>query len=432
MALGKTQIIIIGIVALIGIVLFLMIQGIIPGIRPPRPPQITATLKIWGLYDNQNVFTPIFEGFKGLYPQYKNITFEFRSFSNQESYNKTLLDALASGEGPDIFMIGNTSLDGYKNKLVPVLTTTFSPVQMDTLFPQVVSQNFMRDRVVYALPTSLDTLALIYNRDSFDQETIFPPDTWEAFLKVIPKLTRYDSGRRITQVGAAIGGSSNVETATDIFSLLMLQRGIPMTGSDGTAQFATAEAQNALRFYTQFSDAGNSAYTWNPTLPNDIDLFVQGKAAMIFNYASSIPKIRERAPFLNLRAAPVPQISLSGTKVALANYSGYGVSKQSKLQTLAWDFILYLTTNTDAAKGYMERTKLPPALLKVAELYKNDPDYYAFAQQAFFARSWITRDSDLIKPIFEQMLISVTGGQKNVWDALNQAQTQVNSILGTR
>ena len=114
---------------------------------------------------------------------------------DSSQYDAKLLSALAGGTGPDIFEIGDHSLGRWKSLLAPLPTSTFAATfnvgMMATYFPGVVADDFVSDGNLYALPVSVDTLAMIYNRDYFDSAGIaLPPKTWDDLKPMSQRLAR--------------------------------------------------------------------------------------------------------------------------------------------------------------------------------------------------------------------------------------------------
>ncbi|MEK7086866.1 MAG: extracellular solute-binding protein, partial [Patescibacteria group bacterium] len=397
--------IIVAVLGLIVVIFGLIFAGVLPGLQKngKNPKKVQANLEFWGVGDTAQSYEEIFSNFKTVYP---DVTINYRGFENADDYEIALLDSLAAGKGPDIFMIQNASLSREMNKIAPAPATKLSLLALRQ-FPKIVEQNFASQNSVYGLPLSIDTLALIYNRDLLNQTGVAVlPENWEDFTSLVPKLVKTDSAKKIERAGAAIGGSAKtIDGASPLLYALMLQTGTKMTSVDfKSATFASKEGLHALNFYAQFADAKNKTYTWNDALPNSLDAISQGTAVMIFNYASSIQKIKSRNAFIDLGVAPLPQPKTAGQALAYANYWGYVVSRQSKNQNLAWDFVIKMTTDAANANTYVKQTKKPPALLALIDQYLNDPNLNVFARQALIARSWPQADPKKIDEIFSRMI----------------------------
>jgi len=429
MSLNKIQTIVIGAAGLVIVVLGLILTGVIPGLKKPAEQKISADLQIWTLFDKEDDLRSALVNFTQAYPGVKTT---FRTFNDPEDYEAKLLDALASGKGPDIFMIQNASRQRYENKIYPLSAASVSVAKIQELFPDAVVNDFVSNNATYALPLSIDTLALFYNRDMLSQAGLaLVPKTWEELGAAVPKLVLFDAQNKITQAAIALGGSDkSIDRAGDILSLLMLQNGTKMISDNiDSAAFASNEGENALSFYAQFSNPASPNYTWHDGLGKDIEAFTQEKVAMIFNYASAVNEIKSRNNFLNFGIGPVLKSAQAKKTIAFPKYWGYTVSRQSKSPMPAWTFILYLTTDPKTAQNYLNLTQKPPALRTLINKYLNDPDLGVFASQALTAKSWPEPDSKAVQKIFSDAIENVTSGRLSPKTALEQAQNQVTRLM---
>jgi len=422
MVIGKRQIIIIGVIVIF--VIFLVII-LIFGSQPPSPSRITLT--IWGIDPPAN-FYPLIQNYINIR---QNVEIKYKEV-DPLNYNQKVLDALASGEGPDIFMIRSKDLILNTSKIYPVPQTQFTLVQLRNLFPQVVEDDFVYQNNIYALPLYIDTLALFYNQDHFTRsQLVFPPKIWDEFLEYSQKLKVIDNSGKILKAGAAFGSSErNVNYATSIFKILMKQVGIKIINEYNRFDFDTqSKGIDALNFYTSFSNSRSLNYTWPKDFPNSLDAFSSGDVSMIFAYQSDISKIKNKAPYLNFRIAPMPQAKGSEIKYSYADYWGLTVSRQSKNPTWAWDFIINITTNESFAKSYMNLTQKPPALLPLIEQTLNDVNLGVFSSQALTARSWQEKDSIKINEILNNIIDGVVFGKFDSRYAIRFAEEQINQVI---
>ncbi len=432
--LSRNQLIIVSIGGLVILFLILVFLGVIPGLRPATKTKLKATLEFWGVYDQISAYRSVIDQFQSLY---SGIRINYRQF-DPGTYENELINALAAGKGPDIFMIHNTWLPKHYDKISPLPQEKLNlATYTDQLFPEVVKQDFTANELIYAFPLSVDTLALIYNKDILNQSGIaLVPTTWTEFQNIIPAVRILDKTGKISRAAAAIGGSDkSVNRATDLLNLLMLQTGAKMIDSDFTrATFSqtitggVSPGLNALNFYTHFTNPVNSDYTWNESLHYSLDAFAEGSAAMIFNYAYQLSYIKTKNPFLNFGIAPMPQAD-SSNPTNYANYWGYTVSNKSSYSDLAWDFILLLTTNQANAENYLGQTQNPPALRFLIQKYINDSALGVFAKQALTAKSWYQIDNIQIETIFSDMIESVISGRQTAKKAIDQAEAQITQLM---
>jgi len=426
--------------SIVGVILIGVIIAFIWLRKPPPPPPVT--LEFWSVFDNTSVYQPIIRDFQNQYP-FVTVNYHKKDIT---TYEKELIDALAAGRGPDIFSINNTWLPKDGDKLSPAPTDLISPKKISDTFVDVVSQDFVWKGYVYALPQSVDTLALFYNKDLFNSAGLAtPPATWSEFNADVEKLTRRDEQQNILQAGAALGTSQNVNRSTDILAALMLQSGAKMVSSDfktatfqETSRLASGQSfspgERALTFYTNFASPltaaknMNSVYTWNQYQHYSVDAFVEGKVAMMISYSYQIPVLRSRAPHLNFGIAPLPQISQGQNSLTLANYWGQAVSKTSPNATYAWQFLSFLVSQ-ETLKGYLTATQKPTARRDLIDWQKGDADLGVFAEQSLTAKSWWEVDNAAVETIFGQMIDSVAKYHMSPATALQNASQQITVLM---
>ncbi|MBU1136915.1 extracellular solute-binding protein, partial [Patescibacteria group bacterium] len=299
----------------------------LPGCKETPPPEVN--LEFWGVYDDSDAYQELIIKFNQEFPRTK-ITYYKKTY---ETYEKDLLEAMATGRGPDIFMIHNAWLPRYSDKISFAPESIVPIRQFQADFVDVVINDFLFNGSVAALPLSVDTLALYYNRDIFNTAGIpQPPATWSEFLDDVEKITVKDDRDNVILSGAALGTVRNINRSTDILSLLMLQSGLEIFNKESrSATFDEPVSINneryyagerALEFYTDFANPLKSVYTWNNQMHYSADAFYEGKTAAMFNYSYYIPTIRALAPYLNFGVAAMPQIGISSKSVNYANYWG--------------------------------------------------------------------------------------------------------------
>lgn len=372
------------------------------------------TLNYWSVWGNKSVEL---EGAIAKYTlMHPNIKINIKSIRAEE-YENMLLNAWAEGTGPDIFSVHNTMVPKYRTKIAPMPTKIdmpfvsysaplpgckekteetisvksvavpkFSDIEtkyVKTVYDDIVLTDSENVRHIYGLPLALDTLALFYNVDLLDKDNIpFPPSDWDEFIEDVRLLTRLDVNQNIVQAGAALGTYDNIERSFDIISLLMMQNG----GNLGALSSKDPKAVEALQFYLDFANPQKEAYTWNNTMDNSLDAFVEGKLAFFFGYSYHVPIIKAKAPTLNFAVSPMPQINLS-SPVNYANYWVETVFTGSNYTKEAWDFILFLNEEANIT-DYLKKTKNPTALRSLIKNQQEDPTVAPFVSQVLTANSW--------------------------------------------
>jgi ABC-type glycerol-3-phosphate transport system substrate-binding protein len=182
--LPKSRLIILGVSGAVIILGALVFLGIIPGLQTPGEGK-PVPLTVWGPIDSEDTVTRAAQGL--------NYQIAYERI-DPAKYESTLVNALASGEGPDVFMVHSSWLPKHFAKLLPAPAAAITGAAFDSLYPTVATQDFAPDGIVYALPLYIDTLTLFYNKDLFDSAGIaVPPKTWVDFETLVPKLRGLDA-----------------------------------------------------------------------------------------------------------------------------------------------------------------------------------------------------------------------------------------------
>lgn len=435
---------------------------ILPGLRCKLFPKKKALEKIkpivlnwWRVTDSVDTVSEIINRFQG---QYSHIRINYQQFRPEE-YEQALLEAWAEDRGPDIFSIPYTWLGKYQTKILPIpqkmsighqfLTGTIKKEykveiqekrgltsrDLKNFFVDTVANDVYRQNQIWALPLSLDTLALYYNRDLLNQAKIIePPKTWEELITAVKLLTILDRQGNFIQSGVSLGTSNNIANSADILSVLMMQNGTRMT-SDSSATFnlplvddpSYFPGEEALRFYTDFANPSKEIYSWNKSFSSAFDAFIQGKTAFYFGYASDILKIRTLAPKLNFDITKMPQISGSLKEMNLANYWVETVAKKTKYPNEAWIFLMFATTDANNVKTYLERAKKPTAHRALIKTQLEDFDLASFANQVLIAKSWYRgKNWPVAEKAMKDMIDDVIEGRRTVKGAMNYYVQVIN------
>lgn len=422
------------------------------------------TLVYWRVFDDVDAFDEIITKYKALHPF---INIEYRKLRYSE-YENELLNAMAEDRGPDIFSVQNTWLEKYQSKITampdtitmvyPTIQGTMQKTVVNTLrtskslslkelkddFVDVVSHDvILSDGKIYGLPLSVDTLAMYYNKDLFNNAGISQvPRYWnKEFLQDVKKLSKQDPKKGLIQSGVSLGSAININRYSDIISVLMLQNGAVMEDEGGQVVFNQIPVLTkdtgynpgleALRFYTDFSNPGKESYSWNNDMPNSLEMFISGNLAIMFSYSYDLETIKARAPKLNFSIAKLPQIEGNPpTNINFANYWIEVVSKKSTHQNEAWDFIQFITKEENA-KSYLTKTKKPTALRSLVAAQKEDNEIGIFADQVLTAKSWYkgknaTAAEDAIKEMIDAV---VKNTNEKLQTTLNTAASRVQQTI---
>ncbi len=426
------------------------------GLIEGKPKSIT--LNYWKVWEGKSNIDPLISAYQQKNPHvkinYRNLTYE--------EFEYELLNALAVDRGPDIFSIHTTWMKDYLDKIQPLpsqITTsrmvirgtikeeaftekrtknTLNLKDLRTLYPDVVYQNQYINNQIYGLPLSIDTMALYSNRDLLNNAGIVsPPKTWNDFQDQVVKITRQNPQGDILIAGAAIGTADNVNRSPDILSLLMLQNGAQMFDERGRIAFddtpeglSINPARQALNFYNSFASPAKQVYTWNSNMDNSLQEFMTGKVAFYFGYAYDLATIKAQSPQLNFEVSAMPQISeQTANRINHANYWVETVSNKSEHIDEAWDFILFMSTQAEQNKKYLDKANKPCALKSLIKEQSEDVELSAFVNQILTAQSWYKGNNPLqAEEIFKTMIKENLTGVAPTREIIRTAVLQLNRI----
>jgi multiple sugar transport system substrate-binding protein len=363
-------------------------------------PQQAVTLTYWGLWENEQILTPVIAEFKKTHP---NVEISYSKQSPKE-YRERLQSAIERGEGPDIFRYHNTWVPMLKNDLSPAGATGYTLGDFQQTFYPVASKDLVINDKIYGVPLMFDGLGLYYNEELLRNAGVNPPTKWDELTETARAIRVPDAtGKELITGGVALGTTNNVEHYSDIIALLMLQNGVNLKNP------TSKEAGDALTYYKMFANPDSKYYSWNEKQDNSIIAFANGRVGMIFAPSWEVFNIKQINANLKFQIIPVPQ--LTGTNITWASYWVEGVSNKSKNPDIAWEFLKYLSSKEALTMMYTETTKLkerpfgePYPRVDLAQTIINDPYVGAYIKQAQTAQSFYMASRTFDNGINDRMI----------------------------
>lgn len=304
---------------------------------------------------------------------------------SESVFDQKLLEALASGTGPDLI-------------LTPYQITL---AQTSRIAPYQISEKNFKDKffdgsfLLYtqfgavALPVSIDPMVLFYNRTLLSKHGIAnPPKDWNEVMSIVPDTTILNDKRQFIESGIALG-SSNTPYAKDILMTIVAQLGQkPVIKTyneidnkmnyDVSANRPIVEDGNvfplssALRLFTSFADPLSPLYSWSQSIGNAEDAFLAEKLAMYIGYYGDFSSLRARNPRAEIEMTNFPQTKGQYTNVTgmrmytvatLSKTKNYPVSSYVQEQFSYGknaDAIALIAKGMPAYKDYLKNTGLNP------------------------------------------------------------------------
>jgi ABC-type glycerol-3-phosphate transport system substrate-binding protein len=422
--------IVFGVFIAIGMAAF---SGFISIGKSPDPAETLAgDVTIWGTLPGgffKSYFEPLQQEYDGLSLMYEA--------KNPETYHDELVQALAAGVGPDIFLMDHDRVVEHKNK---VLTIPYESYSQDTFRSQFVDQGglYLSPEGIVAVPFLGDPLVLFYNRDLLNSSFILePPKYWDELLTMAPKLTQKSETGQITRSAIALGTVNNIEHSKDILATLSMQGEVPFViqNSDGTFSDAlfgnnpNGSIASALRFYTSFADPNQEHYSWNVGLRDSQSAFIAEELVMYIGYASEMQTIRQQNPNLNFDVTILPQTRDARLQLSTSRMTAFAISKQSQNVPTAYNLIMMLTDPFYNAN--MTRSLLLPSVRREV---LNSPDLVEPYMQTFYnsmiiSRGWWDPKPEVTKTIFDRMITDTLSGLKRADETVREAQSNFKRLL---
>lgn len=427
-------------------------DGVKPSVSAP------SALVFYHSGDDAKVYQSLISQYQKKNPKLKVI---LKTFDNLQTYEARLVNEMAEGRGPDIFVMPNDWFYRHIRKIQPAPTAlmnadTFRKTFVDTADRDLIRPDQSGNLRIFGLPMYVDSLAAYYNKDQFEDRLPAqgqPSDTWTGFLNDVFQLTKVESGF-LQVAGAALGRADNISTGVDVLYALMLQLNTEFYGKGnrvatfGTVSGSKKSGLDALALFTSFTDATQKNYSWNSSFTGfssapEVDAFAQGKASVIFGYSDTYQKIFDaisqyearKQLVINqasIRIAPFPQFvnpdASVQKRVTLARYMALTVSRNSKYSNQAWDLLSFMT-NSANLQTYSTETHRPPSRRDLLETFKKDPFYGVFALQSAYAVSAPMYNDFLFHPLFVDAVTRVVDLRETAASSFKKAEVQVSALL---
>ena len=414
-------------IAVVIIISVLAFSGIFSGGGTTIPP-ISGTLEFWGFNGDENLWRDTITAFT---EEHKGISVSYRELS-EATFEERLVNALARGTGPDIFLLKNSWISTHRDLILPLPQQVFEYTTRDfeTTFVDGVSETLiMPDGSILGLPLGIDTPALFYNKDIFNTAGIAsPPKTWEDISALILKLTVKTRADDITESAIALGTHKNVEHFFEILTSLIFQYGDMLIDPATEDAPLTEKSAAAFAHFYSFADSRSPNFSWTDRKQKSLDAFANGQTAMAIGFARDIKRIQEKNPHLNLGIAPFPQRAGSRTPATDAVYLFPAISKQSKNPIAAWQFAFFISSQK-GVQPYLLETNLAPARRDMIAAGSQNPDLSVFWRQALTARTWLNPDEQATRSLFARALDTIASRTETPEQAIVTLRNQLRLLI---
>ncbi len=419
-----------------GIFIFFIVVGAImfSTYRSSNKQETNISITMWGTLPEDSFNAFVSRYFNSIGVKY-NVAYTQR---DAETFDKDLVEALASGSGPDAIVLPENLIVRYANKIYPIPYDTLPEINFKQTFIQE-GELYLNNSGTLALPFSVDPLVMYWNRDTFNNFSLTkPPQTWADIINLSPKITKKDASQNILNSTVALGEFRNVNNAKAILSTLLMQAGNPIVSLNFTDNTLSSTLEGAganttsgslsLQFFTNFSNPSRPEYSWNRSLVNSLDAFANGDLALYFGFASEFLSIKDKNPNLNFDVALVPQALGAKTYSTFGRMLGFAIMKNSSNPAGTYSIISSLVS-ADAYPFWKDLFNIPSARRDILGQTETSAAKTIFNKSVIMSRGWLDPDALKTSAIFQEMVESYTTGRGTLEDAVGIASERLDSLL---
>ena len=268
--------------------------------------EVTLTLSTWRPEDTAEIETLLDEFEKyALETTGKTITINYRPVMSV-NYDSIIETELSRGEGPDLLYVRPFSVDG---NLVRYLTPLNDEIPLSQNFDETKLTPWTNSAfgLTYAMPFVGVVQAVYYNKDIFDRYFLEPPKTWEEFKLTANALQSADPN--LIPIANALNQNEDSEMFMSIAANIL-------GGPEGRRQLMKTDGTSLCYNNYRVVQTFQAIKDLKPYLPKNAatinsqtskELFLQGKAAMLFGGSWDLQTISEEASFnWDIFAVPAP------------------------------------------------------------------------------------------------------------------------------
>ena len=337
----------------------------------------------------------------------------------------TKLEASAQGSGeamPDVFWMHSNQFFKYvaADKLLPLdFEYDYTP------YPAGVTALYNFNNVHYAVPKDYDTIALVYNKEIFDNAGIAYPDdtwTWDTLLETAKKLTDPEKG--------IYGFGAPNDRQSGYLNLIYQNEGFAF--EDGKSGYDQAATQEAIQWWVDLQ----KVHQVSPSQESFVDMGVDdqmqaGKLAMCFTGSWMMSSYTNNELFADkFDLAVLPQ---GKTRASIYNGLGYAGAASTKYPEVVKDFIQFCGSE-EANKLQAEKKAAIPAFAGTEKYFTDNfttiniacyPEMISYGVQYPFSPNkslWESQEEELMNEVY--------AGSKTVEEACNELHEIICDIEG--
>ncbi len=258
--------------------------------------------------------------------------------------NDKYMLALTNGTAPDVLScaldwvttFGNAGLLAPMDEYIAADSLDMSQYVKGAIDASTVNGN------LYGLPFRSETYVMYYNKDILSAAGYdTPPATWDEVKEVAAACTKDGV------YGYGLCGTNYSNLSFQYITMLRSSGGSILNGDETASELGNEVAIQTAQVYKDLAAYAPESLLENDNIANRT-LFASGKVAMYLSGIYDLEEIVKANPDLNFACTMVPTANNAERNTILGGWS-VAISKTSKQQQAAWEFVKFLTRPDIAA-----------------------------------------------------------------------------------
>ena len=379
---------------------------------------VTLTFAFWDTNQEPGM-KAIAEAYMAEHP---NVTIEVQVTPWSEYWTKLEASALG-GAMPDVFWMHSNQFFKYvtANTLLSLDSLNYDY----TPYPEGVTSLYTYEGTHYAIPKDYDTIALVYNKEIFDNAGVAYPDdtwTWDTLLETAKKLNDPDNG--------IYGFGAPNDRQSGYLNLIYQNEGFAF--EDGKSGYDQAATKEAIQWWVDLM----KVHGVSPSSESFVDMGVDdqmqaGKLAMCFTGSWNMSAYTSNE-LINGKfdLAVLPQ---GKTRASIYNGLGYSIAATTPNPEVALDFVAFCGTE-EANKLQAENKAAIPAYAGTEHYFTDlfsDINIACYTEMIEYGVQYpFSPNKSLWEPQEEELMTSVYAGELTVDEACDQLHAIITDIEG--
>ena len=379
---------------------------------------VTLTFAFWDTNQEPGM-KAIAEAYMAEHP---NVTIEVQVTPWSEYWTKLEASALG-GAMPDVFWMHSNQFFKYvtANTLLSLDSLNYDY----TPYPEGVTSLYTYEGTHYAIPKDYDTIALVYNKEIFDNAGVAYPDdtwTWDTLLETAKKLNDPDNG--------IYGFGAPNDRQSGYLNLIYQNEGFAF--EDGKSGYDQAATKEAIQWWVDLM----KVHGVSPSSESFVDMGVDdqmqaGKLAMCFTGSWNMSAYTSNE-LINGKfdLAVLPQ---GKTRASIYNGLGYAIAANTPNPEVALDFVAFCGTE-EANKLQAENKAAIPAYAGTEHYFTDlfsDINIACYTEMIAYGVQYpFSPNKSLWEPQEEELMTSVYAGELTVDEACDQLHAIITDIEG--